>query len=515
MAMPDVAGTGRPPTGGWALALLLARRQLLHRPWRSLLLLAGYGLGVAVMIVLLSVGDAMVRQASEEKLVGGGDVTVLPEGIDIEVMKTGGLGGLFFSIANARFIALQLLGAPRLADQVSAVAPQIDGKLLYLTTRDGREVAVRATGELPSRTAAVGGAPALRAGDWRDDPADARWATPTPAELLHDIDRFHLPAAGLADRSSWGEWHYFNVLSADQQQWAFITLMVGGAVPDGAWGGQVLVSLHTRGRPPRRFSARVPAADVRFATTDANVRMGRSAVRADSLGRYRLRVRAAEEGRGTPIDVELLVTPTPRAYFPGADLGSGDFASGYAVAGLRADASGTICVAARCDRYDRAQAYHDHNWGTWRGVTWEWGAARAGQAAVLYGRVQPPDSLQSETPFFVYLVDSLGFQGLFRPRQIEYADDRTIAVAGGMLRVPSRARLRDARGRDTVELLLDIDDVTATDTRQGMIDRGETAASRALRRPWFLQLQGRLTVRAVIDGRRIDASGHGFFETYR
>ncbi len=81
-------------------------------------------MGVSVMIVLLSIGEAMVTQAKDERLVGGGDVTVLPEGIDIEVMKTGGLGGLYFSIANARWLYLQLLAAPRLRrHSVRAVAP--------------------------------------------------------------------------------------------------------------------------------------------------------------------------------------------------------------------------------------------------------------------------------------------------------------------------------------------------------------------------------------------------------
>ena len=71
-------------------------------------------MGVSVMIVLLSVGEALLVQARDEKLVGGGEITILPEGIDVEVMKTGGLGGLFFSIDHARFIYEQLLAAPRL-----------------------------------------------------------------------------------------------------------------------------------------------------------------------------------------------------------------------------------------------------------------------------------------------------------------------------------------------------------------------------------------------------------------
>ena len=97
---------------------LLAFRHLALRPARTLLLLAGYGVGVAVMVVLLSIGEALLAQARDEKLVGGGDITVLPEGIDVEVMKTGGLGGMYFSIDHARFIQLQLLASPRLAADV-------------------------------------------------------------------------------------------------------------------------------------------------------------------------------------------------------------------------------------------------------------------------------------------------------------------------------------------------------------------------------------------------------------
>jgi len=81
---------------------LLALRNFAYRPWRSALLFLGYGMGVTVMIVLLSIGEALITQASDERLVGGGDVTVLPEGLDVEVMKTGGLGGLFFSIGKQR-----------------------------------------------------------------------------------------------------------------------------------------------------------------------------------------------------------------------------------------------------------------------------------------------------------------------------------------------------------------------------------------------------------------------------
>ena len=496
----------------WQLAL----RNLGFRKLRTLFLLAGYGLGVAVMIVLLSVGDAMIAQASDEKLVGGGDVTVLPEGLDVEVMKTGGVGGMFFSIANARFLYQQLLVSPRHADKVRAVAPQVESKLLYVTLKNGREVTVRASGEIPDAGDAVGAPALLTAGRWVSDEGDRRWTSPTLQQLRHDADHFHLPPTDVAAPESWGEWHYFNVLSADANRWFFITYIVAGAVPNGRWGGQLLVTAHQTGRPAQRFSLPVPNQDVRLSTRDANLdfgAVGRVHVQPD--GNYAIRgVARAEDGSNATLTLDLLVTPALRAYFPGATLLEGDAPSGYAVLGLRAAADGTICIGARCDRFAGAQAYHDHNWGTWQGVTWDWGAARAGNYTILYGRVRAPESARSggDPPLFVYLVDSLGFRAMFRPKQIVYDDAREVAGPG---RGPATARLFDARGGDTLDLRLEIDDAVATDTRVGLADRGEGAYARRLATPWFLQMKGRARLAGRSGGAILAGDGIGFFETYR
>ncbi|HEX2778065.1 MAG TPA: hypothetical protein VHM30_01125 [Gemmatimonadaceae bacterium] len=489
----------------------LAFRHLALRPARTLLLLAGYGVGVAVMIVLLSIGEALLAQARQEKLVGGGDVTVLPEGIDVEVLKTGGLGGMFFSIDHARFVYLQLLAAPRLAQDVSAVAPQIEGSLLYLRGTDGVERPVRATGEIPSRTRGVGAMPAIASGDWRDDDRDRRWMAPTPRELRDDIDHFHLPPAELtaAQRPTLAEWHYFNVLSADRRRWAFVTLLAGGEIPDGRWGGQVLVTLREQGGSERRYVTSFPGSTVRLSTERADLDVGDSHVRLLDDGRYEVEARAREMSGPGVVDVNLVVTPAPRAYFPGAALG-GEVVSGYAVPALRASASGTICARGRCERFDEAQAYHDHNWGTWAGVTWEWGAARAGDLTFLYGRVDTPGSERGA--LFLYLVDSLGFRALFRPARIDYDDARTIMVDGRRVRVPARATMADVRGDDTLRVELEIDDAIGTDMRRGA-ERGGRGAAMAL--PYFIQMKGVARVSGRVGGRPLGGTGSGFFETYR
>jgi ABC-type lipoprotein release transport system permease subunit len=148
------------------MLLTLAFRHLFVRKLRSLILLLGFALGVGVMIVLLSVGQAMLEQSRDVSLVGGGEVTVLPQGIDIEAMRTGGLGAMFFGIDRARFLTRQVLGGPRHAGLVRSVAPAIEGKLLYLCKADTacHPTAVRAGGEVPSRATAVGAGLALRQG---------------------------------------------------------------------------------------------------------------------------------------------------------------------------------------------------------------------------------------------------------------------------------------------------------------------------------------------------------------
>jgi hypothetical protein len=497
---------------------LMALRNFMLRPWRSLFLLLGYSLGVAVMIVLLSIGEALLTQARQERLVGGGQITVLPEGIDVEVLKTGGLGGMFFSIDHARFIYRQLLAAPRLAPWIATAAPQIDSKLLYARLPNGREIAVEATGEIPSLSRAVGGGPDVASGSWDDDDLDRRWRDPTLAELRDDIDRFHLPPASVHNDSTWGEWHYFNVVSNDHRRWAYVSLIVGGRVPHGPWAGQVLVTLHQQGGSSQRFVSAVPANRVSFSTTHADLTIGESSVRVLPDGRYAVHALAREEGGSRTVTVDLTVAPTPGAYFPGAALSSGEVVSGYVVPALRADADGAICVrggssALGCEQLRDVQAYHDHNWGVWRGVSWEWGAARAGPFAILYGRVEPPDSVAASQPLFLYVVDSLGFLRVFRPRAVSYADAQR-PNAGGVS-VPRTAELFDARGDDTLRVSLRIEDATITDTRRPLIERGDYMNARRIARPFFLQMKGVARLEGRINGRRIAAEGYGFFETYR
>jgi hypothetical protein len=475
----------------------LAFRHLRVKPVRSSFLLLGFSLGVGVMIVLLSIGEAMLHQSRDVSLVGGGEITVLPEGIDVEAMRSGGVSGMFFGIDRARYLTRVIFGGPRHAGMVRAVAPGIENEVLYLATARGDTLVVRAGGEIPSRARAVGAGIDVRAGAWDDSPADLAWVAPTTQQLYDELDRFHFPSVR---DSSWGEWHYFNV-TAGPGEWWYVSYLLGGEIPDGRWGGQMLLTHRRPDGRYDRFSTTVPAERIRFDTSRADLVLGESRVEQRD-GEYRVRARAAG-ARGVAA-LHLVIRPLPRRYFPPAELRSDGFVSGYVVPGLAARATGQACVGTRCVALDDAPAYHDHNWGVWRDVSWEWGAASGTWLSLLYGGVYSPDSATAGSPFFLTLVDSLGARQVLRFRTIDYRGARPAGGAAGESGVPAPGRfeLVAARQQDTVRLRVTVTDAQASRMAAAGVSR------------YFIQMRGDWRLRGRLGGSTVADSGTGFFETF-
>ena len=462
------------PRADFRTVMTLAFRHLFVRPGRALVLWFGFAVGAGVMMVLLSVGEAMLVQSRDVNLVGGGQVTVLPEGIDLEGLRTGSMGGLFFGIDRARFLERQLVGGKRLDDAVRATSPVIEHKLVYLE-RAGQLLTLRAGGELPSAARAVGAGLDVVAGSWDDSPDDRRFARPTPEQLYHELDRFHAPAAD----STWAEWHYFNVApSADE--WWYITYMVGSA-------GQLLVTRHRPGRPPARFESTAPIEAVRYDTATADLTIGRHAV-TQRAGRYRIQGEA--RGPSGSVRFDLAVTPEPNAYFPPVELKSDRSFSGYVVPVLRGSATGIVCEGAECRRFNDVAAYHDHNWGIWRQTTWNWGQARGARMSLVYGGVLTNDSASSSSgsPYFLAAVDSQGVRQILRFASIDYRNGAFSLIA--------------VREPDTLRL-----DVRIRNTQTTPIGTGRARLS-------FLQMRGQFTARGRLLGLPVADSGFGFFETF-
>jgi hypothetical protein len=473
----------------------LALRHLWVRKLRALFLLLGYALGVGVMIVLLSVGEAMLEQSRDVSLVGGGELTVLPEGIDIEAMRTGGVSGMFFGIDRARFVARQLLGGPRHAAVTRVVSPAIENKLIYLQ-HAGRTVTVRSGGEIPSRALEVGAPVRVLEGQWLDSRPDSAWIAPSADELYDEMDHFHRPA--VAD-STWAEWHYFNVETAPDEWW-YLTLLVGGSIPTGRWSGQVLITHRGARGLYQQFRAAVPASDAVFDTTRADLVLGKSKVHQTS-GRYQVDARA--HGEAGEVTLALELRPLPQRFFPPVVLREGAVLSGYVVPALSALADGKICLNGRCESVRQAPAYHDHNWGVWRNTTWDWGAARGSTFNLLYGAVHALDSSRSlvTAPFFVALVDSLGVKQILRAREIRY---RGALPASGHLGVeaPSAFAFTAVRESDSVQMQVRVTDAFATRQGTGGFER------------FFLQMRGSFVLKGRVGGTTIADAGGGFFETY-
>ena len=381
------------------------------------------------MVVLLSVGEAMVDQSRDVSLVGGGEITVLPQGIDVEAMRTGGLGGMFFAIDRARFLTRQVIGGPRHAALVRTVAPAIEGKLLYLCRagaecrpdggprrrRDpesGRRARRRAR-RAPGRVARLARRLGLRRAD---PPAALRRARPVPSS----------PAAGQ---------HLGRValLQRDHRPRRVVVRHLPRrrrGEPRARGRHAPLGRTHARDPPPagrRATTASRPTPPPRRSASTPRGRIssiGPSTVRQRD-GVYHLDARAAgTRGRGAS---------GARAAAAGQPILSRRSSSGTTSSSRATSCPawppprpGRSASAGRCAGVADVPAYHDHNWGVWRDVTWEWGAARGGTLSLLYGGVYGPERGRDgpagavTSPFFLTLVDSLGVRQVLRFGRVAY-----------------------------------------------------------------------------------------------
>src|SRR4029078_4087815 len=133
-------------------------------------------------------------------------------------------------------------------------------------------------------------------------------------------------------------------ISADTKRWAFVSFIVGGDVRGERWGGQLGITVRDQGGTTKRFTASYDRSRVRFSTTDAKLVFGDSRVTILPDGDYDVKGSARGENAARSVPLSLRIHPAPYAYFPGVSMGSGGFVSGYTVPGLRATATGTLCV---------------------------------------------------------------------------------------------------------------------------------------------------------------------------
>ena len=510
---------------------MLAWRSLADRPRRSLLLLAGYGIGVAVMIALLSVGDALLAQARDRDLVSGGDVVLLPEGVDPSVLKVNGVTDLSFTIQQAGFITREILLGPRFTPAIAAASPQITARQIYVRAR-GSVVPAIASAGIPSLDEAAGVTAAVPGAE--DTPRDHAWLAPSPAALIDRIDRFHRPPQ--AARPAWAEWDYFNFVDPVTGAYGYLTLLAGGQERGG-----VLMRIKQPGRVVEDIAipAAVRSGDLGFDSADQ--RIGPAQVR-NAGGRYHVTV---NDPRAR---VDLWLTPDPGFYLPPGETAGDTVISGYVVPAVRGRVRGEIRTRDTSLRLERAAGYHDHNWGTWRGVTWEWGEA-GGEAmplpashsattaaegdvlahavgAVLYGGLHVagsgPGAGGRPAALFVWerpRADSAPRGGAFLAAMpvsaIRYGGWHPGPVlAGRRVPAPADVTVEAGSGADHISVHIRVRDVLASIAGQAGPSGPLPGAGRGAPAVAFLQLRGEAQIRGMVDGRPVGFAGPAAAETF-
>jgi hypothetical protein len=448
----------------------LAFRSLAVRPIRTAVLACGFGLGIAVMAALLGVGDVILEQARSPELSGGGDMLVQ---------------GAFGSIENAPFVL----------SSVRALAPTASPArraTVYLKKGE-TTIPLIARGGVPSLEKAVGDAEVRNVAAWVDAPEDARWTKVDPASLLRSLDRFHAQPDVPEFAASWAEWLYFNGRTADGRVRFYLTFLVGPLSRPGFRSAGVRLQLDRDGKTT---SYAAPAVvDERLVLESApDLDIAGNTVRLDGQ-RYVITLRLPKATG------ELILDPAPGRSLPPAVLrGARGWLSGYVVPVLSGKLSGSLNVEGQTVQLEGATGYHDHNWGFWRDVRWQWGQVSGGDLSFIYGRVFPPPDVAAadRIPGFFGVLDAGGLVGVATNVAInEHRPAGDTRAAPSSIDVTARGSGLDLR----LSFATDRSVRTALSMTGGLND--------------FLQLGGTYRVEGRAAGRPVDFTARGAAETFQ
>ena len=172
----------------------LALRSLTAHPVRSAVLAAGFGVGVAVMAILLGVAEIVLDQAQSPALVGGGDVLIR--------LTPAGAGA-----AGARRARCS---PTRCADASASRRRRTPTRSVSAARRHGRRAWPRAAASRASSArSAIRRRRTIDA--WRDTPADVGVDAATrPRRCCARSIAFTRFRTRRRGRDSWAEWLYFN-----------------------------------------------------------------------------------------------------------------------------------------------------------------------------------------------------------------------------------------------------------------------------------------------------------------
>jgi hypothetical protein len=312
--------------------------------------------------------------------------------------------------------------------------------------------------------------------------------------VLKRIDRFHPVPDAPAWKDSWAEWLYFNGRSGQAR--FYLTFLAGPPTPDGMRAAGVRLQLERLGRM-QTFTSAALLTDAQLATAP-DLTIGASSVQLDGV-QYRIHL-DLQSAEGELAAGDLTLTAVPGQLVPPIEMsGLRGWVTGYVVPVMQGRLSGSLSIGSERVSFDEGTGYHDHNWGFWEGVSWQWGQAQHEGLSLIYGRVFPPSDVADPERF-------PGFAGVLGPDgPLGYATNVRITETDGPANRPARIEIR-ARG-EALDVHVQFDAESSTLTRMGQRGLGSGLD--------FLQLRGRYTVSGRAGTKRIEFTAAGAAETFR
>ena len=200
---------------------------------------------------------------------------------------------------------------------------------------------------------------------------------------------------------------YFNGRSSDGRLRLYLTFLVGPhARTAGRRTAGVRLQLETGGTSTS-YSARGEVEEAALLADAPDIDIAGNHVRLEGLT-YRISL-----ALGDLTGDLLLGAVRGRSLPPSAIRGARGWGSGYTAPVLAGTLDGRLRTPRGLIELDRAVGYHDHNWGFWDGVTWQWGQVAHDELSIVYGRVFPPADAADpkRVPGFMAVLDSNGPAG--------------------------------------------------------------------------------------------------------
>jgi hypothetical protein len=306
-----------------------------------------------------------------------------------------------------------------------------------------------------------------------------------------------------ARAASWAEWLYFNGRAGETR--FYLTFLVGPRRPDGRRSAGVRLQLDRGGRLVS-YSEAQHVDETRVLAEAPDLTIGRNRVRLEGL-RYHVSLdlprdaSPPESARDRRVTGELVVTAVPGRSMPPVTIrGAGGWVSGYVVPVMSGALDGVLYAGGEPIRLEGGAGYHDHNWGFWEGVTWQWGQVQHEGLSIVYGRVHPPkDAADPERmPAFLAALGPAGPLGISADVKIQETSEPGSAR-------PSRIVVTGRGPWLALTLELDVEEAVGTRMPKGFFGGGMD----------FLQMRARGRVRGRAGDRQVDFEAPASAETFR